>query len=281
MRFIRPIIAVVLVVLGGATLASTNMASWARNNVMDREHVVAQSEEILASPAVREAIALELVDELRRGSRIDDAIEFLPDFLADPAEDAVNAALGEVQNQIVEALARRQVVALWKSAVGSFHDQLLDQDAQQLTLGLDEVTDAISPDVTDAIEPVREFLNIPDTWGRITVLERDELPALWLSLYTLKDWSMRLVGLGIALSAGGIAVARRRALAVSGVGLSLALASLCIIPLFRDANAKLFTTTDSDLNRRAADAVWGILIAPVYSRLALAALLGVVVGVAM
>jgi hypothetical protein len=280
MHRVRPIIAVVLAVLGGITLATANIALWARTEIVDRDHVVAQSEEILASPAVREAIAVQLVSELRDASRVDTGIEKLPDFLEGPANDALNFALEEIQNQIIEALARRPVAALWQSSVASFHEQLIDNDSDELTLGLEEVTDAISPEVTEAIEPVREFLNIPESWGRFTVLTRDELPELWLTLLALEKQSPYLPWLGLALVGGGVALSRRRLVAGSIAAFSLAAASLVAVPLFRQANEQLFNTSDAEVNQRAADAVWGILFAPVYGRIALVAVVGVAIGVA-
>ena len=258
-RGLRGLVAGLLVFFGLLVFPLANLGIWTQRQVLDTGAFNDLSLSVLDEPAVRDALALRLVEEIVR---------------AEPRLGPARVVLEPGVNQLLQTDVFRVV---FSNAVGQMHTQL-EQGADELSLDLDGVLpllrNAVGAVDTGAAGLIPSAAALP----AITVVSRDDVPELWEGVQITREASWAFPVVGLALFAAAVAIANRRArmLIVIGVGVAvLGFVQVLLVRLGRDvlsdvtgrtANVGAFTrgydvVTESFVVQTVVLSVLGIVMA--------------------
>jgi hypothetical protein len=116
----------VLVVLATILAFLVLFSLWINRQVLNTDNWTRMSSEMLQRPAVRDAVAAKLTDQLFQSVDVEAALQDVLPPRAEPlAGPAANALRNQVEKTARRALARPDVQALWANANRAAHEQFL------------------------------------------------------------------------------------------------------------------------------------------------------------
>jgi hypothetical protein len=213
----RRFAAAALVVVVLATTVLLIPAAWARRTLVNEDRYLATVDEIAAQPAIQEALATEITTAVFDALDVEQRLSMLlqdrvPEvaFLAGPISDSVE---GFVETQVLEIVRSEAFLSFWRTANRFIHEQalaVLRGESEVIQIQGDEVvlnylplvnsvlgelssvlSDLLGRPVTlptitadtvpsDAIAMLEGALGVqlPETFGQVTVFESDDLAAV-------------------------------------------------------------------------------------------------------
>jgi hypothetical protein len=199
----RGFLAGVLIVVGLLLVPFANQGVWVERELLSTSAFTSLSIEVLDQDAVRDALANRLADELEK--QVPQLS--LGRFILVPA--------------LRQVLGTEQFANIFERAVSDMHAQL-ERGDDQLTLDLDAVLPLVRELVANVDEGIAE--KIPDgVLPEFTVVTKENVPQLWIGVEATRGASWLFPALALIFLAGGVAVARRHAVALLIVGLGVAM----------------------------------------------------------
>jgi len=259
-----------LIVLAAVIMLVTAVNVWVDRAALNTDNWVDASDQLLADPAVREAIAVYAVDQLYTnvdvGAQLGDLLpgDFsklagtLATALRNPATDAVN-----------QLLATDQFAAIWSAANRTAHETIVniledDTRVQALSTSGGNVT----LDLRDVVVELADRLGLPGTIvdkipadaGQVTIIESSKLENLQTAVTFIQWASWLLFIVVIAIYAGAIFLADGwRRVATRTAGASILIVGLLLLAGLRFGGDRLLdSVVQKESNRGAAEAVWRI-----------------------
>jgi uncharacterized BrkB/YihY/UPF0761 family membrane protein len=258
----------ILVILGSIVLILAVLALWISREALDTNTYTDTSSQVLEQPAVQQALARTMVDQLY--ANVDVAAQLqavLPKQAQGLAPVAAAALQGYAMQAAAALIATDRFQELWQRYNRIMHTQLVavidGRSGKRVTTNNGEVAIDIGPMVGQlatrlGIQPSAELAN-----GRIVIFKADQLStaqtlASWLktAAYVLPFLAIILYAVAIYLATGR----RRETVRACGIGIIAAgivliLARTMIGSYIVDSLVKI------PENRPAASAVWGVLTA--------------------
>ena len=259
-----------LIVLAALIMLVTAANVWVDRAALNTDNWVDASDQLLAEPAIREAIAVYVVDQLY--TNVDVAAQ-LGDLLPGDLSGLSGALASALRNPATDAvdrlLATDQVAAIWSNANRITHQtivNILEDDTRvealstangNITLDVREVVVQLAADLG---LPGAVVDRIPADAGQITIIQSSELENLQTAVAIVQWGSWLLFFLVIAIYAGAIFLADGwRRVAARAAGLSILIVGLLILAGLRLGGGRLLdSAVQNESNRPAAEAVWKI-----------------------
>jgi hypothetical protein len=247
-------LAAVLLVLAMVLGTASVVGIFARTELLDTTRYVETVAPLARDPAVQQAVADRLTDELVTRLELEQLLQQLIDALEERgAPEVLDGLVGPVSNgitsfirtQVLRVLASDQFARVWDAANRVAHDELaavlttgqgrfLSVDGDTLLLNLGGIIAQVKQRLVDAGLTLVE--RIPDFSITVPLVASADIPKVqrWVRLLNTVTWILPLVML--ALLAGAVAAApnRRRALLLGAAGIGLGmLALLAVLSLGR------------------------------------------------
>jgi hypothetical protein len=260
----------ILIVFAAVILLVTAVNVWVDRAALNTDNWVDASDELLAEPVVREAIAVYVVDQLY--TNVDVAAQ-LGDLLPGDLSGLSGALASALRNPATEAvdrlLATDQVAQIWSTANRVAHEtivNILEDDARVEALSTAEGT--ITLDLREVVVQLADNLGLPGTAvdkipadaGQVTIIQSSKLEDLQAAVKVVKWASWLLFFVVIAIYAAAIFLADGwRRVATRTVGLSILIVGLLLLAGLRFGGDRLLdSVVQKESNRGAAEAVWRI-----------------------
>ncbi len=267
----RRILARSLVVLGALVAVLALLAGYIRYQVLDEDTFSDTAGELIANDAIRDQIALSLVDEVFTSVDVEDAVEDdLPTDQRGLAPALAGAAQALAERAAPEILARPRVQKIWTESVIRTHAQLLallnDESTAISTEGGVVVLD-LRPLIVQVGEQVaivgRIASRLPEGEGVITIMEADQLESAQDLTGLLDTVGLWLWVVPILLWATAIAIARgRRRIELRAVALSAIVVGLLVLVIRRVAGTYIVDNlVEAETAKPAVQDAWEILTA--------------------
>lgn len=214
-------------------------STWAKVQALDTEAWVETSDELLDDPAVQEALAVYLVDELYE--RLDVAGEFeeqLPEDAKGLAGPVSAALRGPATTGVERLIASEQTRQAWSRVNRVAHESMVNILRDETRTGVSTADGTVTLELGELVQEVGERLGLsesllerlPEDAGRVTVFESDELASAQQVVRVLELLSWFLLILVVVLYAAAVYLAAGRRLEVlRHVGLSLVGAGLFVL----------------------------------------------------
>lgn len=228
----------IVMVLASLALFLSFFSLWLDRQVLSSDQWTETSTEVLEKPAVRNALANYLVDQLFTSVDVEQELtDQLPedfDVLASPATSGLRSlALSGTKS----ALDLPVVQAAWKEANLLTHEQLitiLEGGNEKVSTTNGTVTvnaQVILKDIANKVGLSGELVNkIPAKAATFTIYQSDDLATIQNVYSTVKDLRWVLAGLAILLYVLAIALAKgRRRRAVIWMGTSFVVVALLVL----------------------------------------------------
>jgi len=259
-----------LIALAALIMLVTAANVWVDRAVLNTDNWVDASDQLLAEPAIREAIAVYVVDQLY--TNVDVAAQ-LGDLLPGDLSGLSGALASALRNPATDAvdrlLATDQVAAIWSDANRITHQTIVNvlEDDTRVE-ALSTANGNISLDVREVVVQLAADLGLPGAVvdripadaGQITIIQSSNLENLQTAV-TVVQWASWLLFFAvIAIYAGAIFLADGwRRVATRAAGLSILIVGLLILAGLRFGGGRLLdSAVQKESNRPAAEAVWKI-----------------------
>jgi hypothetical protein len=244
----RPAAAVALLVLGGLVVALADVAVWARALVLDRDGFVTALRPLARDEDVLDGLVVELTDRvLTVHPGVEDAL--LRELVADTLHDVVRSPT---------------FATLWTDAARLAHDQLVrlvrtGGHRVELDHGpaLTEADALLTGDGHDLLSPA-QVERIDD----IVVTRSHQLARVVDTIDLVERLALVLPVVAVALLAGAVLLARRRARAIGIVGGAVVAAALATLAVLVGARQAALGRVDRGPRRGAAADVWDGVLDP-------------------
>ncbi len=231
---VRRAFAPLLIGLGVICLVLSVPTIWARNLVLNTNTYVNTLAPLASNPAVQNSV-ITLVDnkvsaQLRKSDFVAKALPPRAEVLAGPIESAINGLVNEVTTRFVQSAAFQRA---WVAVNRITHKQLvyvltnkggpqtaLEIKGGRLILNLSPIVDQVKTALVNGGLTVAA--HVPPVNATIDIADASSLEQVqgWVNLLNkVADW---LPLIGLALAAGGIALARRRRRALLYTALGVA-----------------------------------------------------------
>jgi hypothetical protein len=254
-----------LVALACLLALAASLSVWANRQLLDTDRWADQSGRLLESEAVRDAIAVRMVDALYAQGDVSAGLqERLPEPL-DPLAVPIAGAIRQVALEgAVRLLERPGVQGLWTELNRRAHLRLVallegDEDALVRTADGNVVLD-----LQPLVDRLRQELGVggrrPDGAAVITLMEADRLEAAQTAVRTVKVLSalLGLVVLGLLVLAVWLARGFRRQ-TVRAAAWGLLAAGLVLLATRRLAGDAVVAALASPASEAAAREVWTLM----------------------
>ncbi len=231
---------VVLMVVAGLLVPFTLIGVWAQRVLLDRSHLTALSDELLARRAVRVALADEIVAQLEMQ---------LPEL---------DQLQGTVQPVAVRALDTPAFDTDFNEALAQVYKQL-DAGDTTITLNLDPSLKLVRARLEPIAPELAGDLPSGSQISAITLVRRSDWPVVWGAVSAASGLWLPALLLALVCFAGAVLLARRRlrALGIAGVvaaGVALVLfVALVIVEHIADR------TIESGVDESAFEATWDVV----------------------
>jgi Ca2+/Na+ antiporter len=259
-----------LIALAAVVLLVTAVNVWVDRAALNTDNWVDASDQLLAEPAVREAVAVYVVDQLYTNIDVGAQLgELLPGDLSGIAGALASALRNPATDAVDRLLATDQVAAIWSSANRVAHEtivnileddtrvQALSTSGGSVTLDLREVVVQLADDLG---LPGTVVDRIPADAGQITIIESSKLEDLQTAVTFVQwaSWLLFFVVIGIYAGAIFLADGWRR-IAARSAGVSILIVGLLVLAGLRFGGDRLLdSVVENASNRGAAEAVWRI-----------------------
>jgi hypothetical protein len=233
---------------------------WMQRQILPTDAFTDLATEVVQDDAVSEALGNRFLDELQ---------ELEP-----------RLALGRVvlEPAVQQAIQTPQFEQVFRTSVSDMHAQLKRGD-DQLALNLD----GLLPVVRDIVAQVNTSLadQIPTSVGlpSITVVRQDQVPQLWFGVEVTRQASWVFPVLMLLAFAGAVLVAEKRALTLIVVGFGAAFVCLVVGITLRSGRDLLSDVVGEEVDVRAFDAGYDIVVGTLVDQTLLLGLVGLVAGV--
>jgi hypothetical protein len=276
----RSLLSRVLLSLACLIAVVAALGAWADRQLLDTDEWVSTSGALLRDPAIQDATAAYLSDQLVDGPEVTARLrEGLPPRLA-PLAGPLTAGVGELADRTAKrVIASGAFGALWDETNRRAHNQLLavidDDDGVLASRGV--VLD-LRPELGVLAERIGVAPGQTGDQARVRILRGDTLDSLQTAVKLLRDLRWGSLALLVILLVAGVAFARDRARGLGGAGAALILAGLAILVVRRVAGAYVVDhVTAHGAGQPAAEATWRIAT----SLLADIAVSGIVLGLVL
>ena len=276
----RSLLSRVLLSLACLVAIVAALGAWADRQLLDTDEWVTTSGELLRDPAIQDATAAYLADQLVDGPEVTARLqEGLPPRLA-PLAGPLTAGVGELADRTAKrVIASGAFGKVWDETNRRAHEQLLavinDDDGVLASRGV--ILD-LRPELGVLAERIGVAPGQTGDQGRVRILRGDTLESVQSAVKLLRDIRWGSLALLVLLLVAGVAFARDRARGVGGAGAALILAGLAILVVRRVAGAYVVDqVTAHGAGQPAAEATWRIAT----SLLADIAVSGIVLGLVL
>jgi len=255
----------ILVILGSLVLVLAVLALWISREALDTDTYSQTSSQILEQPAVQQALARTMVDQLY--ANVDVAAQ-LRTVLPKQAQGLAPVAAAALQGYAVQAaevlIASDRFQQAWIKANRLMHSHLvlvINGGGKRVSTFNGEVAIQIGPMLGElasrlGIQPPASIAN-----GKIVIMSSDQLStvqklARWLkaAAYVLPFLAIILFGIAIYLATGR----RRETVRACGIGIIVA-GIVLIVGRTMIGNYVVDNLVKIPENRPAASAAWGVL----------------------
>ena len=276
----RSLLSRVLLSLACLVAVVAALGAWADRQLLDTDEWVNTSGELLRDPAIQDATAAYLADQLVDGPEVTAKLrEGLPPRLA-PLAGPLTAGVGELADRTAKrVIASGAFGKVWDETNRRAHTQLLavinDDDGVLASRGV--ILD-LRPELGVLAERIGVAPGQTGDKGRVRILRGDTLDSVQSAVKLLRDVRWGSLALLIILLVAGVAFARDRARGLGGAGAALILAGLAILVVRRVAGAYVVDqVTAHGAGQPSAEATWRIAT----SLLADIAISGIVLGLVL
>ena len=265
----RLITARILTIVGVVLALVSVLGGYLRWELLDNGSFSDTTGQLIENDAVRDQVALTLVDQLYSNVDVTAALEErLPPNMDALAGPIAGASRQLAQNAAVRLLQRPRVQELWKASLTAAHRQLIDvlegggpvvsTEGGAVVLDLRPLVIQVGEEVA-IVGQLAERL--PDDTGKIEILQADQLDTAQTITQALKVvgtflWVITLAVFALAI---WLAAGRRRR-EVRAIALGLLIVGLLVLVVRRLAGGYVVDSlADTESVRGAADAAWTIL----------------------
>jgi len=255
----RTFLAVVLAVLGLVLVPLAALGVWTQRELIPTEAFTDLASEVVQEPEVQRTLTERIIDEIvARAPQVGNGRVLL------------QPAVGQV-------LRTDQFDQVFRAAVADMHAQLIaGNEALQLDLS------ALLPVVRDQIAQVNEGIasRIPTSGlPAFTVLERDDVPALWRGIAIGRDASWAIPAVTLLVLVAALLVADRRSTILIVIGLAVLVISVVTVLVIRVGRDPLSEVVGSDVTVEAFDAGYDAVTSSFVTQMIVLAGLGAVVAI--
>jgi hypothetical protein len=259
-----------LIALAAVILLVTAVNVWVDRAALNTDNWVDASDQLLAEPAIREAVAVYVVDQLYTNIDVGAQLgELLPGDLSGLSGALASALRNPATDAVDRLLATDQVAAIWSNANRVAHQtivNILEDDTRvealstsggSVTLDLREVVVQLAADLG---LPGTVVDKIPADAGQVTIIESSRLESLQTAVTFVQWASWLLFFVVLAIYAGAILLADGwRRVATRATGVSVLIVGLLVLAGLRFGGDRLLdSAVQNASNRGAAEAVWRI-----------------------
>jgi hypothetical protein len=206
------------------------LTTWVRAQALDTDEWVERSTALLEDPAVTDALAVFVVDEIYTALDVEgEFATLLPeDFerLAGPLSAALRGPATEAAERLVESDRFR---ATWSTANRVAHQSIVNILRDETRTGISATDGAVTLELGDLVRVVAADLGLsenlidrlPADAGRITLIESDQLETAQAGVRVLDFLSWFVLLVVVALYVLGVYLAADRVRALRNVGIGL------------------------------------------------------------
>jgi hypothetical protein len=258
-----------LIVLGAVILLVTTVGVWVDRQVLDTDNWVDTSDELLADPEIRSAIATFVVGELYANVDVAEQLNgLLPGDFSGLAGVLATSLRAPATEAVDRLLATPQAAEVWSQANRRAHETMVNILENETVPAVDTANGTVTLDLRQLVITLADTFglpgavvqNIPEDAGKVTIIESQELENLQTAV-TIVQWaSVLLFILILVIYAGAIALARGwRREATRAVGISVFIVGLLVTAGLRFGGDILIdSVVKNKENSNVADAVWKI-----------------------
>ena len=215
------------------------LTTWVKTQALDNDEWVEASTELLDNAEIREAVAVYLVDQLYTNVDLTAQLQSrLPDSLDALAPTLTGALRAPATEAVERLLASDRFRTLWENANRAAHEVLVNVLRDETRPSVDVTDGAVVLDLGVIVQAVGENIGIPqaaldrlpESAGRITIFESDQLKQAQTGVRVLDFLSWFLFIVVVALYAAAVYLARgRRITVLRNVGLCLIGAGVVVL----------------------------------------------------
>jgi hypothetical protein len=297
----RPVVAGVLVAIAALLAPISVVASWARDEIEDTDQYVETVTPLASDPAVQNAIATRIEDEIFSRVDIDALTQEAVDAISQqdlPARVTVTlkafsgplagAIKSFISDQIQAFVESDRFEQLWINANRDAHQAMVAVLTGEGSQNVDVSNGAVSINIGQLVSEVKQDLvnrgfaiadRIPDVTATYTLFQSDDLTKAQDAFRLLDGVATWLPLVGLVLLAAAVMVARDRRRALLAVGLAIAGSMLLLGLLLNVFRPIYLDAIPADASTDAAAAVYDELVG--FIRLALRAVLVVALTLAV
>jgi hypothetical protein len=268
----------ILLVLAAVVCVVAALGAWVDREVLDTDQFTKVSVEVLQDPAVQDATAAYLADQLIDGPQVSARLrEALPPRLA-PLAGPLSAGAGELAERTVRRVMKSGAFqTLWEQSTRLAHRQLVavieDDDG---VLARNGVVFDLRPQLGVLAERIGVSDAATGDKATVRVLKGDQLDTVRKVVNLLQTLRWVSAVLAVLLLAGAVATAPGRARGLVNAGIVLILGGLLLLVVRRVAGNEIVSAlSDNGAAAGATASTWRILTA----LLAQIAGTGIVLGV--
>jgi len=254
----RRFVAGLLIVISALTVVLASTSLWLRRNVINTDVFVSNVETMVDLPEVEARINDRVTTTVMTNpdvqDALDEAVAALPDRLQQFKPTVESGIRSVVSAGVQRLLTNDPFRPLTSAALTSAHDQLVNGESVEFTLGQakervpDSARDGIAGQVLDLL---------PDDLG-VTLLTPADAPQVYNAIDLLKStwWWLGLVAVGTL--AGALGVSRRRRGTLRAWAVTTTVLTLLVLLALRVARGLLLPQARPE-NRDAVGAVYDVL----------------------
>jgi type IV secretory pathway VirB2 component (pilin) len=257
---LRRTLSSVLLVLACLVAVVAVLGAWANRQLLDTDNWVDTSSHLLQEPAIQNATAAYLADQLVDGPTIQVKLkDGLP-----PRLQPLAAPLAAASGEIAERTARRLIASgafqrLWRETNRRAHRQFIDIVDGNTRLANAGIVVDLRPQLGVLATRLGVLPDATGDHGTVHVLKGDNLKTTREIVHAARTLRWVSVVLLIVLLVAGVALAPDRARGILYAGVALLIAGLLLLVARRaGGNYVVDTLADSGTDEPAARATWSI-----------------------
>ncbi len=265
----HPVLVYFLIVLGAVILLVTTVGVWVDRQVLDTDNWVDASDELLADPEVRGAIAAFVVGELYANVDVAEQLNgLLPGDFSGLAGVLATSLRAPATEAVDRLLSTPQAAEVWSQANRRAHETMVNILENETVPAIDTANGTVTLDLRQLVITLADTFglpgtvveNIPEDAGKVTIIESQKLENLQTAVTFVQWASVLLFILILAIYAGAIALARGwRREATRATGSSIFIVGLLVTAGLRFGGDILIdSVVKKKENSNVADAVWKI-----------------------
>jgi hypothetical protein len=247
-----------LILISALSLVLASTSLWLRHNVINTQVFVSNVETMVDLPEVEaritERVTTTVMTNPEVQDAVDEAVEVLPARLQQFRPTVENGIQSVIATGVRRILSNDRLRPLTTAALTSAHDQLVNGQTVEFTLG--QAKNLIPESAKDGI--AGQVLDlIPNDVG-VTILTEADAPQVYSAIDLLKSawWWLGLIALGTL--AGALGVSRRRRGTLRAWAVTTTVVTLLVLMALRVARGLLLPQARPE-NRDAVGAIYDVL----------------------